>query len=174
MAGFDLPAASIVSTSSSRLVSCSTRPGTAGGAVPDREPGLVCPRIKGALEPGQAAERDLRGRSAGPLGCDQPGQQRGHRRSLVGEDPDIALRAGQGEHVGQRGHRAVCITAGGQRQRPQRADLDQAAGPVLRGRRRVQPVQQRQRRAGPVLGQQDARQHQMRLLAGVIRLVVAR
>ena len=38
MAWFDLPAASILSTSSSRLVSCSTRPGTAAGAVPDRRP----------------------------------------------------------------------------------------------------------------------------------------
>ena len=97
-------------------------------------------RAKRALQPGQAAERDLRSRPAGPPGCDQPGQQRGHRRPLVGEDPDIALRAGQGERAGQRVHRAVCLTAGGQRQRPQRADLDQAAGPVLRGRRHVQPV----------------------------------
>ena len=46
MAWFELPAASIVSTSSSRLVSCSTRPGTATGAVPDRGPGLVCPTSK--------------------------------------------------------------------------------------------------------------------------------
>ena len=46
MAWFDLPAASIHSTSSSRLVSCSTRPGTAAGAVPDRRPGLVCPTSK--------------------------------------------------------------------------------------------------------------------------------
>jgi hypothetical protein len=30
-------------------------------------------RVKRALQPGQAAERDLRGRLAGPLGCDQPG-----------------------------------------------------------------------------------------------------
>ena len=46
MAWFDLPAASISSTSSSRLVSCSTRPGTAVGAVPDRGPGLVNPTSK--------------------------------------------------------------------------------------------------------------------------------
>ena len=31
-------------------------------------------RVQRALQPGQAAERDLRGRPAGPLGCDHPGQ----------------------------------------------------------------------------------------------------
>ena len=42
MAWFDLPAASIRSTSSSRLVSCSTRPGTAAAGAPGRERGPAC------------------------------------------------------------------------------------------------------------------------------------
>ena len=129
-------------------------------------------RAERPLEPGQAAERDRRGRPAGPLGRDQPGQQRGHRRSLVGEDPDMALRAGQGERRSQRVHRRGLLAAGGQAQRPQRADLDQAAGPVLGGRRGVQAVQQRQRRAGPGLGQQNPGQHQMPRLPGVVGLVL--
>ena len=170
MAWFDRPAASIPSTSSSRLVSGSTRPGTAGGARPGTRRGV--PRVKCALEPGQAAERDLCGGLPGPLGRDQPAQQRGHRRPLVGEDADIALRAGQRERLGQGGHRAGFLAAGRQRQRPQRADLDQAAGPVLGRGRRVQPVQQRERLTGPVLGQQHPGQHQVPGLAGVAWLVV--
>ena len=160
----DLPAPSISSLPAHG--SSAARPSPAPPRTPSR-PGTRGDilRAKRALQPGQAAERDLRGRPAGPLGRDQPGQQRGHRRPLVGEDPDITLRAGQGERLGQHVHRAVCLTAGGQRQRPQRADLDQAADPVLSGRRRMQPVQQRERRAGPGLGQQDPGQHQMPWLA---------
>ena len=109
---------------------------------------------------------------AGPLGRDQSAQQRGHRRPLVGEDPHVALRAGQGERPGQRGHRSRLLAAGRERQRPQRAGLDEAAGPVLGGRRRVQPVQQRKRPAGPALGEQHPGQHEMPRLAGVIRLIV--
>ena len=82
----------------------------------------------------------------------QPAEQRGHRRALVGEDPYVALRAGEQERPGEGGDRACLIAGGGQRQRPQRADLDQAAGPVLGDRRGVQPVQQGERLAGPVLG----------------------
>ena len=95
MAWFDLPAASISSTSSSRLVSGSTRPGRRRGA-PGAGAGAV-PGAERALQPGQVAERDVA--AAGlisPLGREQPGQQRGHRRPLVGEDPDVALRAGRG------------------------------------------------------------------------------
>ena len=66
---------------------------------------------------------------------------------------------------------AGLVAAGGQRQRPQRADLDQAAGPVLGDRCGVQPVQQRERLAGLALGQQDPGQHQMPRLARVVRLV---
>ena len=64
------------------------------------------------------------------------------------------------------------IAGGGQRQRPQCAGLDEAAGPVLGGRRGVQPVQQGECLAGPVLGEQDPGQHQVPGLAGVVRLVV--
>ena len=102
----------------------------------------------------------------------EPAEQRGHRRALVGEDPDIAPRAGQHERSGQGGDRARFVTGGRQRQRPQRADLDEAAGPVLGGRGRVQPAQQRKRPIGLPLGQQDARQHQVLTLAGVVRLVI--
>jgi hypothetical protein len=45
-------------------------------------------------------------------------------------------------------------------------------GPVLGFRRGVQSVQQCERLAGPVLGQQNPGQHQMPGLAGVVRLVV--
>jgi hypothetical protein len=108
---------------------------------------------------------------AGPLGCDQLGQQRGHRRSLVGEDPDIALRAGQGERFGQACHRVRILAHGGERQRPQCPGLDDTAGPILGHRGRVQPVQQRQRLTGPALGEQHARQHQvlgLRCVAGLV------
>ena len=118
------------------------------------------PGVEGPLEPGQVAERDLGGRPAGALGRDEPAEQRGHRRALVGEDPDVALRAGEHERPGQGRDRACFIAAGRQSQRPQRAGLDQAAGPVLGGRRGVQPVQQCQRLPGPVLGEQHPGQHQ--------------
>ena len=124
-----------------------------------------------APQPGQVTERDARGRLPGPLGCDQPSQQRGHRRPLVGEDPDIALRAGQRERFGQGVHRVGVPAAGGQRQRPQRAGLDETAGPVLGDRRRVHPVQQRERRGGPILGQQHPGQHQVSRLPRIARLV---
>jgi hypothetical protein len=107
----------------------------------------------------------------GPLGCDQLAQQRGHRRSLVGEDPDIALRAGQGERSGQTVHRVRILAHGGERQRPQCPGLDDTAGPVLGQRGRVQPVQQRQRLTGPALGEQHARQYQVLGLRWVARLV---
>jgi hypothetical protein len=65
-----------------------------GSAGPGIWRGILC--LERALQPGQAAERDLRGGLPGPLGRDQPAQQRGHRRALVGEDPDITRWAGQG------------------------------------------------------------------------------
>ena len=100
--------------------------------------GIACrwPGAEGPLEPGQVAERDAGRGLTGALGRDQPPEQRGHRRPLVGEHPDIALRAGQGERRGQDIHRAGLLAGGRQRQRPQRLDLDDAARPVLRGRRR--------------------------------------
>jgi hypothetical protein len=59
----------------------------------------------------------------------------------------VALRAGEQERLGQ-GRDCACVVAGGgQRQRPQCADLDKTAGTVLGGCRGVQPVQQ-----WPVLG----------------------
>lgn len=47
------------------------------------------------------------------------------RRFLAGEDPDVALRAGQGERPGQAVHCGVLVACGWQRQRPQRLDLEE-------------------------------------------------
>ena len=63
------------------------------------------------------------------------------------------------------------IAVGGQRKRPQRLDLDDAADPALVGRGAEQPLQQRKRRAGVVLGERPG-QHQICRLARVIWLVV--
>ena len=60
------------------------------------------------------------------------------------------------------------IAAGGQRERPQRLDLDDAAGPALAGRGVEQSLQQRERRAGVVLGEQHPGQHQICRLLRVI------
>ena len=99
------------------------------------------PGAEGPLEPGQVAERDVGGCPAGALGRNEPAEQRGHRRALVGEDPDIALRAGELERLGESRDRACFISGGCQRQRPQRARLDEAVAPALGDRRGVQPVQ---------------------------------
>ena len=100
--------------------------------------------IERVLQPGQAAQRDPRRGLPGPLRRDELAKQRGHRRALIGEYPDIALRAGEDERPGQGIHRSPLLAPGGQRQRPQRADRDQAARPVLGGRRHVQPGAARQ------------------------------
>ena len=84
----------------------------------------------------------------------------------------MSLVAGQGEHPGQDGYRFALPAAGRERQGTQGARLDDAAGPFLAHRRGVQPVQQRERPAGLVLGQQEAGQYQVPRLAGVVRLVV--
>jgi len=78
-----------------------------------------------------------------------------------------SLVAGQGEHPGQDGYRFVLPAAGRERQGAQGARLDDAAGPFLAHRRGVQPVQQRERPAGLVLGKQEAGQYQVPRLAGV-------
>ena len=64
------------------------------------------------------------------------------------------------------------IAAGGQRERPQRLDLDDAADPALAGRGVEQPLQQGEGRAGVVLGEQHPGQHQIGRLLRVIWLVV--
>ncbi len=143
-------------------------PGTAA-VVPG--PGFGVRRVERALDPGQAAERDLGGGLPGPLGGDQPAEQRGHRGAFVGEDPDVALGTGQHERPGQGIHRGGFLAAGGQGQRPQRADLDDAAGPGLADRDCVPPVQQRERLARKALGEQYPGQHQISRLAGVVRVV---
>ena len=83
-----------------------------------------------AQERGQVAGADAPSRLllARP-GNRQLGQQGAHRRALIGKDPDVAVPAGECERLGQRAQGAGVIAAGGQRQRPQRADLDEAAGP---------------------------------------------
>jgi hypothetical protein len=69
-------------------------------------------RAERPQELGQVAERDPGRGLAGSLGGDQPGQQRSHRRSFVGEDPDVALRAGQRQRPGQGGDRGGFLAAG--------------------------------------------------------------
>ena len=75
----------------------------AAAAVEDRTglPGRTgCGR--GRTRPARTARWRRSGlRSAGPLGRYEPAEQRGHRRALVGEDPDVTLRAGQRERPGQ-------------------------------------------------------------------------
>ena len=77
-----------------------------------------------------------------------------------------------GRATGQGVHRGLLVAAGGQRQRPQRADLDDAACPALGGRRHEHSFHERKRLSRAVLGEQHPGQHQIRRLAGVIRLVV--
>ena len=50
--------------------------------------------------------------------------------------------------------------------------FDEAAGPVLGGRRRVQPIQERDRPIGKALGEKQAGQHQMAGFPGVVGIVV--
>src|SRR5262245_22139751 len=100
MARFGEPAASIASTCSSRPVSGSTRPGTpvaASGPEPGT-PGLPSNAsvtrarcLNGLPRPGACP---------GPAGGDDAGEQGAHRRPLVGEDPHVAFRGGQGERLG--------------------------------------------------------------------------
>src|SRR5258705_116543 len=68
---------------------------------------------EGPQHPGQAADRDAAGGAlACLLGRDQPGQQRGHRRALIGEEPHITLRASQHQRLGQLVHRGVLVACG--------------------------------------------------------------
>ncbi len=105
-------------------------------------------------------------------GSRQLGEQGAHRRVPVGQDPDIAVPAGERDRLGQRAEGAGVIAAGGQRERPQRLDLDDAAGPALAGRGVEQPPQQGECRAGVVSGEQHPGQHQIGRLPRVIWLVV--
>ena len=57
----------------------------------------------GAQEPSQVMGVDVAGWGSLVLpGGGEPGQQRAHRSALVGKDPDVALRAGQRDRLGQR------------------------------------------------------------------------
>lgn len=64
------------------------------------------------------------------------------------------------------------IATGGQRERPQRLNLDDVADAALARRGGQQPLQQRECRAGTVLGEQHARQQQIPRRPRVIRLVL--
>jgi hypothetical protein len=94
-------------------------------------------------EPSQVIRVDVAG--CAPLvlrGDGEPGQQRAHRSALVGKDPDVALRAGQRDRLGQGTEGAAVIAMGGQRQRPQRLNLDDTADAVLARRGGWQSLQQ--------------------------------
>ena len=157
------PAASIPSTSTSRPVRPSIK-WPRGGSWPGARAGGGSPAPPRRSRLGSRSGT----RRACPVRWEAISWLRGHRRALVGEDPDIALRAGQPALWPARPP-AVGITGGGQRQRPQHAirSLPIRSG----GRGRVQPVEQRERLARLILGQQHPGQHQMPLLARVIRLV---
>ena len=75
-------------------------------------------------------------------------------------------------NLGERAEGAGVIAPGGQRQRPQRLNLDDAAGPALASRGGKQPLQQRECGAGVVLGEQHPGQHQIPGLPRVVWLVV--
>lgn len=78
-------------------------------------------------------------------GRHEPGEQGGHRRPIVDEDPDITLGSSQGQGIGQGGQRAGLVVAGRQGERLHHPHLDYAAGPLLGRGRGVQPLQQPQR-----------------------------
>jgi hypothetical protein len=65
-------------------------------------------------------------------------KQGGHRRALVGEDPDVPLRPSRRQRLGQGGQRTLVVAG---RLQGQRLQLDHAAGPSLRRRQVVQPPQ---------------------------------
>ena len=116
------------------------------------------------------------GRAAPGLLCslrgDQPAQQRPHRRPLVGEDPGVALRAGEGKRLGQGGDGGGLVAAGRQRQCPQRLDFDDATGTVLGDRGLEQALEQRKGPPWAVFREQDPGQHQISPLPRVTRFVV--
>ena len=126
----------------------STRPGLPVSGTLSYDDPRLDPGQRPAM-PGQVAQRDAGGGLAGALGRDEPPEQRGHRRALVGEDPHIALRAGEQDGLGEGRDRACSIAGGGQGQRPQRTGLDEAAGPGLSPRRAAGPAGPAPGRAGP-------------------------
>ena len=142
MRWFDLPAAiGRRPPSSSRSVSGSARPGGADSGSPRRRRG-ACLAAR-AQERGQVAGIDAAGGVLlAPPGSGQLGEQDAHRHRLVGKDTDVALRAGGSPaRLGERAKGAGMIAVGGQRECPQRLDLDDAAGPALAGRGVEQPLQ---------------------------------
>ena len=110
------------STSSSRLLSSSTRARTVGASVAD---------VSG--RGGRSAARSRRACSAaGPCRA-AVSQESGHRRALVEEDPDVALGRGSGQRLIQcgRGRRGVAGRLVGERLQDEDLDLAPAALPVL-------------------------------------------
>ena len=86
-------------------------------------------------------------RARGLLVLPGGGQQDAHSRALVGNDADVASRVGEQDRLAWR---ARAVAEAGQRQRPQRLDLDDAAGPALADRGVEQPLQEGECRAGVV------------------------
>ena len=127
-------------------------------------------RRRAGPQPGSRRRRREPG-LADLAGGRQPGQQRAHRLAFVGEHPDIALRAAQGQRPGQGLRRGVLVAAGGQGQRLQRADLDEAAGPVLGGRRGEHFLHERERLSRALFGEQHPGQDQVLPFARVARFV---
>ena len=98
-----------------------------GGISPRALHGTLA--AQGSQELGQVAERDAAGSGLlGPLGSDQAAQQRAHRRAVACEYPDVTLRAGRGEGLGQDVHRSVVLACGRKRQRLQAGSGRAACG----------------------------------------------
>ena len=169
MSWLDRPAATSRSTSSSRPVSGSIRPGTAARA--GRVPGTGQALPKARWSRARKAERDPGRGLVGSLGRDQ---QAG---GVAIERPSSAKTRTWPCWPPRLSIPARTVTASlsrplAARARARKARLDDAASPLLGDRCDVQPVQQRERPAGLALGEQEAGQHQVPRLASVVRLVV--
>ena len=84
----------------------------------------------------------------------------------IGEDPYLALRAGEGERLHQGGHRGGLVVAGLVRWGLQRAYLGNTADPPPGCRLGEHPVEQREGLAWAALREQHPRQHQIFPLLG--------
>src|SRR5262249_32798364 len=98
-------------------------------------------------------------------------EQGRHGWAFVGEHPYVALRGGQGKRRGQVFGGGLAA-GGGEGQRSQRPDLDDAAGAALAVGCGKQPAEEAERGLGLVLGEQHPGQDQVVPFPGVGRVGV--
>ena len=91
---FALPAATSRRTSSSRSLRASINPGMAAGR--ERARAALGQRLDRRPYAAQVAERHSGCLQVLPARGDEPPEQGGQRRALVGEDPDVALGLAEG------------------------------------------------------------------------------